>query len=205
MSDCKAVRVLLVDPHPIVLDGVRHAMRNTEFVVAGEATTGESAVDLARELRPELILLDLSLPGISGMEVLRRLTESGSVPYAVVFTAQITHEAMVEALQLGARGVLLKESPADMLLKSMRAVLSGEFWVGRQTMASLIDILREKPASVPTARERQIVAHVLDGMTNRQIASELGISEETVKRHLRNLYGKLGVSSRMELALRLRN
>jgi DNA-binding NarL/FixJ family response regulator len=188
MSQSQTVQVLLANHQPILIDGLRLALCNTEFTIAGEATTGEVAVALASRLRPEMIVLDPNLPDISGFEVLRQLTERGSLPCVLIFADRLDREATCEAIQLGARGVIAKDVTSDLLLKSMRAVWAGEYWVGRQILASVLDVVRKKSSSEAiTRRERQIMERVLGGMTNRQVAEALGISEETVKRHVRNL------------------
>ncbi len=199
----KPTPVLIVDDHPIFRDGVRRSLFDADdFMVIGEARDGESAVALTARLQPGLILLDLNLPDISGLEVLRRLKDANTDARVLILTANIDRTQTNEALRLGARGVVLKDSGAEVLLKCMRAIMAGEYWVGRELLADFVDYLkRQTPGSTVTARERQIVESILAGMSNREIGDKLGISEETVKRHIRNIYDKLGVSNRMELAL----
>jgi len=174
-----------------------------DFEVSGEADTGRSAIELVLTEHPDLLLLDFLLPDISGNEVLRRLRDQAATVATLMVTAAIDRAQTLEALRLGARGVVMKSSAADVLLKAIQAVLKGEYWVGHKMMADWASYAQQhgQPRQTLTAREQEIVTRVLNGDTNRDIAAALGVGEETVKTHVSNIYRKLGVSSRMELAL----
>jgi DNA-binding NarL/FixJ family response regulator len=165
---------------------------------------------MAAQLRPDILLLDLAIPGTSGLGALTSLASVGPVK-SIVLTTQIEREQVVRALQLGARGVLLKSSCPDLIFKGLRTVMTGQHWVDRQTVTDLVDLLRERSAPAKptssynrfglTARQLEIVATVVAGMTNRDIAKKLSISEDTVKHHLTQIFAKTGVANRLELAL----
>jgi two-component system, NarL family, nitrate/nitrite response regulator NarL len=208
----RPVRILIADDHPIFRDGLRKLLEEEPgFEVVGEAADGVQAVDLARELKPDLLLLDLAMPRHPGFEALRALSDEPDGPRTIVLTASIEKPQIIEALQLGARGVVLKESATRLLLKSIRAVMAGEMWVGRESVHDLVRYLRaggdgaksQAPAKGfgLTPRELDIVANIVAGHSNREIARQLSISEDTVKNHLTNVFDKVGVSSRLELAL----
>jgi len=166
---------------------------------------------MARQLIPEVMLLDLAMPRRQGLETLRELASDARSVRVILLTAAAEKEQIVEALQLGARGVVLKDSATQILLKSIRAVMNGEYWVGRESVSNLVQYLRTlvTPASAfpqrnkyrLTPRELEIIAAVVAGFANKEIAQYFKISEDTVKHHLSNIFDKVGVSSRLELAL----
>ena len=204
-------RVLIADDHPLFRDGLRQLLEHEgDFAVCGEADDGADAVRQVRRRQPDLLLLDVSMPGISGLDALRELSEDETISTTIlILTAAIEQEELVTALQLGARGVVMKDAPSALLLKAIRGVLAGEYWVGRERVASLIHALRplKRHSAAPpadhglTSRELLIVSGVVSAFGNRDLASALGISEKTVKQHLTNIFDKLGVSSRVELAM----
>lgn len=201
----KPVRVLVAHSHPLYRDGVRAALcASGEFAIVAETKYGEDALALLGNHDPALALVELSLPDISGLEVMRRLTEASQQPSVIIIAEQEDENEALSALQSGARGVVPKDIEADALLRAARSVMAGEYWIGRATAATFIDALRQKtPASKITPREQEIIRVILTGLSNQEIGKQLGISRETVKRHVRNIYDKLGVSTRMELALRV--
>ena len=212
MSEKKeAIRILIADDHPIVRDGLRRLLETEpDFSVVGQAADGREAVKLVRELTPDVLLLDLSMPRLPGLEVLRELSESAAAVRTFLLAAAIEKEQIIEALQMGARGVVLKESATQLLFKSIRTVMAGQFWVGREKVSDLVAALRglvvsggEKPDKNfgLTRRELEIVSTIVAGYTNRDIAQKFSLSEDTVKHHLTHIFDKLGVSSRLELAM----
>ncbi len=178
--------------------------------VVGEARDGLEALEMARTLRPDVMLLDLAMPNVAGMEALREMTAGNLDTRTIVLTGLIEKRQVLEALQLGARGVLLKDAVAEHLSACIRAVMQGQYWLEGRPVQNLVQVLRDlaaQTAPMPrktfglTARELEVVTLITEGCTNKDIAKQFGISEETVKRHLTNIFNKLGVGNRLELAL----
>lgn len=205
------IRILIADDHPLFRDGLRRLLQaEPGFEVVGEAADGEGLAELARETRPDIILLDLSMPKRDGMEVLRELSVTRSSARTLLLTASINKPQIVQALRLGAYGVIMKESTTQKLFESIHCVMAGQYWVGRESVSDLVDALRsvsppESGGKVRdfglTAREMEIVTLVVAGYSNPDIAQRCAISEQTVKHHISNIFDKLGVSNRLELAL----
>jgi two-component system, NarL family, nitrate/nitrite response regulator NarL len=209
------IRIVIADDHPIFRDGLRRLLESEpDMKVIGEACDGLEAVKLATEIKPDILLLDLAMPHHTGLDALRDLSNrpgsSGAVRI-ILLTAAAEKKQIVEALQLGARGVVLKDSATQLLLKSIHSVMSGEYWVGRESVSNLVQYLRNLMQTTSeetkqkrfglTPRELEIVSAVVAGYANREIAEYFKISEDTVKHHLSNIFDKLGVSTRLELAL----
>jgi len=208
MEPQSPIRIVIADDHPLVRDGLRRLFElQPGFAVIGEAGDGLEAIQQAERLRPDVLLLDLAMPRMNGLEVLKMLAASARDTRIVLLTAAIEREETVQALRLGARGVVLKESATEMLYKCIHAVMKGEYWFGHDQMPALVDALRHMsappatPAETLTAREVEIIGAIADGATNRDVARQLGVTEQTVKNHLSHIYDKLGVSNRLELAL----
>jgi two-component system nitrate/nitrite response regulator NarL len=209
------IRIVIADDHPIFRDGLRRLLEaEGDMKVVGEACDGVEAVKLAMEIKPDILLLDLAMPHHTGLDALRELnTRPGGAGMVriILLTAAAEKRQVVEALQLGARGVVLKDSATQLLLKSIHAVMAGEYWVGRDSVSNLVQYLRNLMQSTNeetkqkkfglTPRELEIVSAVVAGYANREIAEYFKISEDTVKHHLSNIFDKLGVSTRLELAL----
>jgi DNA-binding NarL/FixJ family response regulator len=206
------IRVLIADDHPIFRAGLRSILEaECGFVVVGEAGDGDQAVQMARALLPDILLLDLAMPGVSGMDALAELGTAPTPVRTILLTAAIEKPELVKALQLGAAGVVLKSAATDLLFKSIRSVMAGQHWIGREAVSDLVQALRaqmgagpEKPARERfglTRRELEITSAVVAGLSNREIARKLSLSEDTVKHHLTNIFDKMGASNRLELAL----
>ncbi len=207
------IRIVIADDHPIFRDGLRRLLEaEADLKVIGEASDGAEAVKLARQLKPDILLLDLAMPRNPGLEALRELSSGSTNSVRVILlTAAAEKNQIVEALQLGARGVVLKDSATQLLLKSIHTVMAGEYWVGRESVSNLVQYLRTLVQSSGeearqkifglTPREIEIVSAVVAGYSNKEIAEYFKISEDTVKHHLSNIFDKLGVSTRLELAL----
>jgi two-component system nitrate/nitrite response regulator NarL len=207
------IRLVIADDHPIFRDGLRRLLEaEPDLKVIGEARDGAEAVKLARQLKPDIMLLDLAMPKHPGLEALRDLSNGGANSVRVILlTAAAEKKEIVEALQLGARGVVLKDSATQLLLKAIHTVMAGEYWVGRESVSNLVlylrtlvqssgDEARQKKFGL-TPRELEIVSAVVAGFANKEIAEYFKISEDTVKHHLSNIFDKLGVSTRLDLAL----
>lgn len=208
------IRIVIADDHPIFRDGLRRLLEaESDLKVIGEACDGSEAVKLARQMRPDILLLDLAMPKMPGLEALREMSSATGVNSVrvILLTAAAEKNQIVEALQLGARGIVLKDSATQLLLKSIHTVMSGEYWVGRESVSNLVLYLRSLVQSSGeeakqkkfglTPRELEIVSAVVAGYSNKEIAEYFKISEDTVKHHLSNIFDKLGVSTRLELAL----
>jgi two-component system, NarL family, nitrate/nitrite response regulator NarL len=194
------IRILIADDHAIFRDGLRRLLvSESDFTVVAEASDGKEAIALARQLKPDVLLLDLAMPRVPGLEVLRELSHDEIPVSTILLTAAIQAFEVTCALQLGARGVVLKESPPELLLRSIRSVSEGEYWVGSDILARFGQLQGRRSSSL-TSREVEVISAIRAGSSNKEIAAKLSISEETVKRHLSNIYAKLGVSSRLELA-----
>jgi DNA-binding NarL/FixJ family response regulator len=168
----------------------------------GSGRDGMEAVDLIRKLQPQVLLLDLKMARMDGIQVLQEVRRSKMDVSVILLTAEINDLQMMEALRLGAKGVLMKDVDTSALLDGIRAVAAGERWIVNRRESS-IGLRNGKETAQPeiTKREMQIVAAVAAGMSNRSIAEEFKISEDTVKHHLSNIFYKLNVSSRLELAV----
>ncbi|MGA2949383.1 MAG: response regulator transcription factor [Candidatus Sulfotelmatobacter sp.] len=208
------VCIAIADDHPIFRDGLRRLLEaEPNLKVVGEASDGAEAVKIVRQLKPDILLLDLAMPKHPGLEALRDLSVGvNSTPVRVILlTAAAEKSQIVEALQLGARGVVLKDSATQLLIKAIQTVMSGEYWVGRESVSNMMQYLRTLVQSSRdeaqqktfrlTPRELDIVSAVVAAYSNKEIAECLKITEDTVKHHLSNIFDKLGVSTRLELAL----
>ncbi|MGE5111409.1 MAG: response regulator [Acidobacteriaceae bacterium] len=209
--DSRKTRILIADDHTIFRDGLRRLLESEpEFQVTGEAGDGVEALQLAHQLKPDILLLDLAMPRMPGLETLRELSSQGAQVKTILLTAAIEKRQIIEALQMGARGVIMKDAATTLLMKGIRTVMNGQFWVGREAVADMVTYLREKAAQQPpppakayglTKRELEILSTIVSGLSNKEIAQKFSLSEDTVKHHLTNIFDKVGVSSRLELAL----
>jgi DNA-binding NarL/FixJ family response regulator len=203
------IRVVIADDHAIFREGLRKLLEGAgDIAVVGEAGDGDEAVRLLNKLNPDVLLLDLRMPNKDGLGVLEEMNGHTEKTRVILVTEGENEHDVVRAMRLGARGVVWKQSASALLLKSIRKVHAGEIWLDNRMTAELIDafkkssdsgVRREKPLLSP--REREIVQLVAQGFRNREIAEKLFISEQTVKNHLHNIFDKLGVSDRLELAL----
>ena len=207
----RSIRIVVADDHPVVRIGVSNMLAECEgFEVVGEATDGDEAITATLELQPDILLLDVSMPRLPGLEAMRAIMNGPSNAKILLLTSTITTQQIIEALQIGARGIVLKDALANHLQTAIRTVFTGDYWIGGKRVVNLVSALHElmQKAAVPqrktyglTPRELEVVGCIVEGCSNRDIAKQFSLSEETVKRHLSNIFDKTGVSTRLELAL----
>jgi DNA-binding NarL/FixJ family response regulator len=199
------IRITIADDHAIFREGLRRLLlEDVEFSVVAEASTGYQAVKCVQDLSPDILLLDLRLPDISGFEVMNHLSEFKH--RTIVLAADMQTTDILRALTLGAVGVVPKHAASETLFRAIRAVAAGQLWISRGLVNDLVLMLRNlggPPASAAslgvTGRELDIIEAVVKGLPNKDIADRLGISEYTVKHHLTRIFPKLSVSNRIEL------
>jgi DNA-binding NarL/FixJ family response regulator len=209
------IRMVLADDHAILRDGLKKLLqREDDFVVVGEASDGQEAIEKVQALDPDILLLDLRMPRMDGLSVLRALQQTNTHTRVMVFTASEDQNEFVRAMKLGCGGIVLKQTAPDLIVKSIRKVHDGEicldshttaavmrqFSAGRESSSDAVGKAGQKRSPL-SIREREIVALVVQGCRNKEIAEKTFISEQTVKNHLYNIFHKLGVSDRLELTL----
>jgi DNA-binding NarL/FixJ family response regulator len=214
-SPDKPIRILIADDHPIFRDGLKQLLvLEKDFEVVGEAGHGDDVLPAVERHHPDILLLDLKMPGTHGLAILQKMQAAPSQTKVIVLTASEDKNEFVQAMKLGTSGIVLKQSATELLLKSIRKVHAGEIWLDSHTTAAVIrqfasgEELRLPPTNGRTRerlplsqREREIVTLVAQGFKNKEMAEKMFISEQTVKNHLHNIFDKLGVSDRLELAL----
>jgi two-component system, NarL family, nitrate/nitrite response regulator NarL len=202
------VRILIVDDHPITRDALSALLQRNGFTVVGEAARGEDAIELTRRLRPQIVLLDVSMPGLGGLEALPRLRDVAPASEVVVLTASGTEENLMAAIRGGAAGYLLKSEPPERIVEFVRGVGRGEAALSGAVARRLLERVRDGggPAGVPeaiaeslSAREVEVLLLLDERLGTDEIAARLYISEHTVRSHVKSLLRNLGVSSRREV------
>ena len=203
MSD--SIRVLIVDDHAVVREGLRTFLDLQDGIeVVGEACDGEQAVSEAERLRPDVVLVDLVMPKLDGVETMRALRERVPSARAVVLTSYLDDERLLPAMRAGAAGYLLKSVQPQELARAVRTAAAGQALIDPAVAARLVEALdggSQDRADQLTPREREVLALLARGFANKRIAAELGIAEKTVKTHVSNVLAKLGVSDRTQAAL----
>src|SRR5580698_1708004 len=213
------IRIVVADDHPIFRDGLCKLLALEEdFEVVAQAQDGRQVLDVLQQHEPDILLLDLKMPGLDGLATLQRLQVARNKTRVIVLTASDDKNEFVQAMKLGTSGIVLKQTATELLIKSIRKVHAGEIWLDSHTTAAVIRQFvaaddspqqsappqqqsRERERSPLSQREREIVALVAQGFKNKEMAEKMFISEQTVKNHLHNIFDKLGVSDRLELAL----
>jgi DNA-binding NarL/FixJ family response regulator len=191
------IRLLIADDHPVVRDGLSGMFaRDPGFEVLGEAGDGAEAVRLAQALSPDVILMDLRMPGMDGLSAITELARRGVTARVLVLTTYDTDSYVLPAIEAGATGYLLKDAPRDELLRAVRAAADGQAVLSPSVATRLMSRVREPETKPLSRRELEILELVAAGNTNRDAAAKLLISEATVKTHLLNIYAKLGVGDR---------
>jgi len=208
MSLVMRPRVLIVDDHPLTRDALATLLAGNDFEVVGQASEGEEAIELAARLRPQLVLLDLSMPGLDGLSALPRLRDAVPDAEVIVLTASGTEDNLLAAIRAGAAGYLLKSEPPDRIVEFLRGVARGEAALSGEVARRLLDQVREggrRNGGVPddiagalSAREVEVLLLLDEHLGTDDIARRLFISEHTVRSHVKSLLHKLNVSSRRE-------
>ena len=206
------VRILLADDHPFFRNGVRVLLDSiAETEVVGEASTGEDTIEAVSSQRPDLLLLDVSMPRLSGLDALRAIGTSCDAMRTIILSGGMDKSQLLIAIQLGARGVVLKDCATELLFEAMTRVMAGQSWVGQTLVDDLLDVVRSLAHQPPstarnqpfglTLREREVLALVVAGCANKEIAQRFAVSEETIKHHLTRMFDKVGAANRLELAM----
>jgi DNA-binding NarL/FixJ family response regulator len=212
------VRIVIADDHPIVRDGLKKLLLlEDDFEIVGEAGDGREVLEKVQALDPDVLLLDLRMPNLDGLSALQSLQQTNKRTRVIVLTASEDKNEFVQAMKLGCSGIVLKQTAPDLIVKSIRKVNSGEIWLDSHTTAAVMRQFstgqegaggsgqasggKSRERSPLSTREREIVALVAQGYKNKEMAEKMFISEQTVKNHLHNIFDKLGVSDRLELAL----
>lgn len=192
-------KILLIDDHPLMRQGIRQILElEDNFMIVGEASNGTDGISIALDKNPDLIILDLNMKGISGLDTLRALRKHGIDSRIIVLTVSDEQSDIFALMDAGVDGYLLKDSDTAELVENIRKVAQGETVLSESVKQHLLERRPENdPLSVLTDRERDVLQWIATGMSNKQIASQLFISEETVKVHIRNLLRKLNVHSRV--------
>src|SRR4051812_44565929 len=214
------IRIVVADDHPIFRDGLCRLLGlEDDFEVVAQAQDGRQVLEILQQLEPDILLVDLKMPGLDGLGTLQRLQAAHNKTRVIVLTASDDKNEFVQAMKLGTSGIVLKQTATELLIKSIRKVHAGEIWLDSHTTAAVIrqfvaaeempppppppqqSAPRDRGRSPLSQREREIVALVAQGFKNKEMAEKMFISEQTVKNHLHNIFDKLGVSDRLELAL----
>src|SRR5271157_1011817 len=216
-AEPRKIRIVVADDHPIFRDGLcRLLALEPDFEVVAQAQDGRQVLEVLQQHEPDILLLDLKMPGLDGLATLQRLQIAKNKTRVIVLTASDDKNEFVQAMKLGTSGIVLKQTATELLIKSIRKVHAGEIWLDSHTTAAVIrqfvaaddaapvssqSAPRDRERSPLSQREREIVALVAQGFKNKEMAEKMFISEQTVKNHLHNIFDKLGVSDRLELAL----
>lgn len=206
------VRILIADDHSLFREGLKGLLEDQPgFRVVGEALDGREALEMTGRLKPDILLLDLQMPVLHGMEVLKLLGASAKQTRIIVLAAVVEKDQLSQTFRLGARGVILKESATTSLFSCISAVRANQYWVLREAISDLSQMrdsaayfgeTKGRPKDYGlTSREMEVVTAIVAGKTNREIAGAFSISEQTVKHHVTNVFDKVGVYNRLELAL----
>jgi DNA-binding NarL/FixJ family response regulator len=196
-TEMSRIRLLIVDDHPVVRDGLRGMFAGEgDFVVVGEAADGAEALTRAEALQPDVILMDLRMPGLDGVTAISRLAERGVGSQVLVLTTYETDRDVLPAIEAGATGYLLKDAPREELFRAVRAAARGEAVLSPSVATRLMSQVRQPTREPLSHRELEVLELVANGTTNREAADRLYISEATVKTHLLHIYTKLGVNDR---------
>jgi DNA-binding NarL/FixJ family response regulator len=206
--DSAPIRLVIADDHAVVLKGLQALFSlEPELAVVATCTDGDATLEAVRRHRPDVLILDLFMPGIDGLDVLRALKPDPKAPRVILLTANVDDQEVLEAMDLGVAGIFLKEMPPNLLLQCIRKVHAGEQWIEKQSVTRAMSRLLQRQASerelarILTPRELEIVRMAAQGLRTVVIAGNLNVSEATVKTHLHNVYGKLKLDGRVALTV----
>ncbi len=196
----KPIRVLVADDHPVVRSGIKDELaKHPDLLLLGEAVDGDQALELSRTLRPDVLLLDINMPGLQPVKVVRELAKRDDGPQILVLSAYSDVEYVFEMLKAGVHGYLLKDEEPGRIAEGIRAVAAGKTWLSSAVAASIVaSTVREGRQHELSPREEEVLSLMAKGLSNEAIGEQLSISVGTVKNHVSNLYSKLGVRSRAE-------
>lgn len=207
---CKAIKIMIADDHALIREGIKQILElESDISVIGQASNGEEAFDMAAELNPEVILLDINMPKLNGIETLRKFKDMGIKSKVIILTIHEDKEYILKTLKLGANGYILKDSSADVLIEGIRAVYKGEKYI-QPSVAELVsesstydDYCNASLVKINslTKREYEVLILIAEGLNNKDIAERLYISEKTVKNHVSNIFKKLNLNDRVQAAI----
>jgi DNA-binding NarL/FixJ family response regulator len=196
------MRVLIVDDHPVTRNGLRSALStSTDVEIVGEAATGEEAVDAVGEIRPDVVFMDVRMPGMGGIEATRLIRDTSPDTRVILFTVDETRSAIADAIQAGVSGYLLKDVSAEELVNAARLALDGKAVIHPTLTRAFIEevqLVDRRPEAPLSKREAEILQKVAYGATTKEVAHDLGISPHTVKTHLERIFEKLGANDRAQ-------
>jgi len=206
------IRVVVADDDSLARAAINAILPSDSYKILGEAADGAEALQMVKTLQPDILLLDMNMPNKAGLQTLRELSESSGGMRTIVLTVAIERRQILEALQLGARGIVLKSGAKTVLTKAIDEIMQGRFWINEQPVFDVHAVIKDLAANAPESpasqkmkllspKEVQIVRFIVEGRTNKDIANELQTSEQVVKNHLGKIFDKLGVFNRLELAL----
>jgi DNA-binding NarL/FixJ family response regulator len=210
-----AINLVLVDDHPLVLNGLRHLFStDPDLHVLSCCADGETALEVIARQQPDILLLDLKMPKMNGLQVLREMRRQNLQLKVVILTAALNEDEVLEAIQLGVRGVMLKEMPTELLIQCIKKVHAGGEWIEKNSVSRALEKLLKRESDMQnlqkltnhlTPREIDLIRLVAGGLSNKQIAEQRHICEGTVKAHLHNIFDKLQIKSRIALTLYAQN
>lgn len=201
-----AIRLVLADDHPLILNGLKYLFDGEEgFEVVAACKDGDEALDAVRRCKPDILVLDLRMPGKDGMAVAQEIHDLGLSVKVVLLTGELTDKEATLSFRLGIQGILLKEMAPSLLIQCLRKVSSGGQWIERCSFSRAMQLLLQRQEGMEEARqhltdrEMELIRMVAEGFQNKEIAAQLFIAEDTVKRHLYNIYKKLNIKNRPQL------
>jgi DNA-binding NarL/FixJ family response regulator len=203
------IRLLIADDHALVLRGIEGLFHDNEFQISHLCSDGDAAMELIAAGACDVAVLDIRMPGLSGLDILRAVRRDALAAKIVLLTSNIDDESLVEAIKNNVEGLVLKETAASLLVTCVKSVSEGERWIDRDAMGRALKLLSALPSADSvvrlTERESEVAKFVALGLRNKEIAARTNITEGTVKMHLHNIYDKIGVGSRTELAMYVRD